>query len=191
MTRTGLLPCLLLLPATACRSVRPPEASAPASAAVASAAAIDPTGADFLSIARPGSGSEARWTEVTARADTGGFRTDFSAKPTSPAEGEELVEAHFTIIRLNGPGDYPLGFGWDRGQSRVTLQARDGTRCMTPRKDAGLIEITAAPSGRALAPGDRLEGRFRVHCFPEGDDTSGKEPRVFTGAFAATVGPGK
>ena len=100
------------------------------------------------------------------------------------------MEVHFTIIRLRGPGEYPLGFGWDRGKSRVTIQLRDGTRCMTPRSDAGVIEVTAAPMGEALAPGDRLEGRYRVHCFPEGDDTSQEEAWVFTGAFAVTVGKG-
>ena len=100
------------------------------------------------------------------------------------------MEVHFTIIRLRGPGEYPLGFGWDRGKSRVTLQLRNGMRCMTPSSDAGVIEVTAAPVGGALAPGDRLEGRYRVHCFPEGDSTSREKAWVFTGAFAVTVGQG-
>ncbi len=101
---------------------------------------------------------------------------------------EELVEAHFVIIRLRGPGEYPLGFGWDRGQSRVTLRTREGMNCMTPSSDAGVIEFTAAPAGEGLAPGDRLEGRYRVHCFPDAKPAPGKAPRVFTGAFAVTVG---
>lgn len=153
--------------------------------------ASEPVAADFLSISRPGSSYQARWTEVRLSQDRGGFRTDFSAKAASPREDEELVEVHFTLIRLHGPGEYPLGFGWDRGQSRVTIQARDGMRCMTPGKDAGVIDVTAAPAGRGLAPGDRLEGRYRVHCFPEGDATSREEALVFTGAFALTVGEGQ
>jgi hypothetical protein len=177
--RTSHLLCLALLLTGACRGV--PVAPPPAR---------EPTKADFLSISRPGASDPTRWSEVSVYADTGGFRTDLTAKATSPGEGEELVEVHFTIIRLRGPGEYPLGFGWDRGKSRVTLQMRDGTRCMTPSSDAGSIEVTAAPVGNALAPGDRLEGRYRVHCFPEGDSTSQEEAWVFTGAFAVTVGKG-
>jgi hypothetical protein len=120
---------------------------------------------------------------------SGGFRTDLFAK--SASGDEELVEAHFVIIRLRGPGEYPLGFGWDRGQSRATLRTREGMNCMTPGSDAGAIELTAAPAGEVLAPGDRLEGRYHVHCFPDAKATPGQEPMVFTGEFAVTVGPGK
>ena len=123
--------------------------------------------------------------------DAGGFRTDLFARASASQEGEELVEAHFTIIQLRGPGEYPLGFGWNRGKSRATLQTRAGMRCMTPQSDAGVIELTAAPVGGKLAPGDRLEGRYRVHCFPEADATSREEALVFTGAFAVTVGQGE
>lgn len=113
---------------------------------------------------------------------------DLSAR-AAPGGEEELEDVHFTLIRLRGPGEYPLGFGWDRGQSRVTLQTRAGLRCMTPRSDAGVVEITVAPEGRALAPGDRLEGRYRVHCSPDGTSASPEEVQVFTGAFAVTVAP--
>jgi hypothetical protein len=167
--RTGLLLCLALLLTGACRGVRPTEPVT-----------------DFLSISRPGSSYQARWTEVSVSPGAGGYRTDLSARATSPREDEELVEVHFTLIRLRGPGQYPLGFGWDRGCSRVTLQMRDGTRCMTPRSDAGVVEVSVAPVDRAWAPGDRLEGRYRVHCFPEGDTSSQQEAWVFTGAFAVT-----
>lgn len=182
--RTGLLLCLALLLTGACRGARPTEPVEPTPAS-------EPAGADFLSLSRPGSSYQARWTDVSVHPGTGGFRTDLSARATSSREDEEFVEAHFTLIRLRGPGEYPLGFGWDRGASRVTLQTREGMRCMTPRSDAGAIEVTAAPVGGALAPGDRIEGRYRVHCFPEGDDTSREEARVFTGAFAVTVGKGR
>jgi hypothetical protein len=179
--RHQFLLCLALLLTGACKAGLPPRSTASDSAqTVASAPASESVGADFLSIERSGSNYQARWTEVRLSRDSGGFRTDLFAKATTPAEGEELVEAHFTIIRLQGPGEYPLGFGWDRGKSRVTLQTREGMRCMTPSSDAGVIEIT-------VASGNRLEGRYRVHCFPEGNATSQAEPLVFTGAFAVTV----
>jgi hypothetical protein len=185
---TNLLLCLALLLANACRGVRPTEPVAPGPARpVDSTPASEPAGADFLSISRPGSSYQARWTDVSLYPDKGGFRTDLSARAASPREGDELVEVHFTIIQLRGPGEYPLGFGWSRGKSRVTIQTREGMRCMTPLSDAGVIEVTAAPAGGELAPGDRLEGRYRVHCFPEGDTTSREEALVFTGAFAVTV----
>lgn len=167
--RTGLLFCLALLSGS-CRGARP----------------AGPEGSDFLSISRPGSSHQARWSDVRVVPDAGGFRTDLFAKAASPREGEELMEVHFTLIRLRGPGEYPLGFGWDRGQSRVTIQLRDGVRCMTPRRDAGVVEVTRAPAGSTWGPGARLEGRYRVHCFPEGDSTSQREAWVFTGAFAVT-----
>lgn len=179
--RISLLPCLALLLMGACTGARQvqPSAEAPAS---------EPAGADFLSISRPGSGYQARWSEVRVAPGSGGFRTDLFAKAAPGLEGEELVEAHFVIIRLRGPGEYPLGFAWDRGQSRVTLRTREGMSCMTPSTDAGAIELTVAPSGEVLAPGDRLEGRYRVHCFPDAKPAPGQAPRVFTGAFAVTVG---
>ncbi|WP_309889932.1 hypothetical protein [Archangium sp.] len=175
-----MLLCLALLLTGACRGVQ----------SVDSTPAREPTGADFLSISRPGASEPVRWTEVSVRQATGGFRTDLSARATAPLEGEELVEVHITLIRLRGPGEYPLGFGWDRGKSRVTIQLREGKRCMTPSSDAGVIEVTAAPVGEALAPGDRLEGRYRVHCFPGGDATTQEAASVFTGAFSVTVGKG-
>jgi hypothetical protein len=192
---TRLLLGIALLLMGACRGARPvePVASEPTRAVDPVAAPVpasEPAGADFFSISRPGSSYPARWTEVRVLPGSGGFRTDLFAKASSAHEGEELVEVHFTIIRLRGPGEYPLGFGWDRGKSRAIFQARDGMRCMTPSSDAGVIELTQAPSSEELAPGDRLEGRYRVHCFPEGDPTTRKEPVVFTGAFAVTVGEG-
>jgi hypothetical protein len=190
--RTHLLLCLTLLLTSACRGARPsePAASNPTKP-VDSTPASEPAGADFLSISRLGSSYQARWTEVSVHPDPGGFRTDLTARAPSPREGEEFVEVHFTIIRLRGPGEYPLGFGWDRGKSRVTLQTREGMRCMTPQSDAGVIEVTTAPESGTLAPGDRLEGRYRVHCFPEADPASREAALVFTGAFAVTVAQGR
>jgi len=178
--RTALLPCLALLLMSACTGARQVQPSA-------EAAASEPAGADFLSISRPGSDYQARWSEVRVAPGSGGFRTDLFARAAPGIEGEELVEAHFVIIRLRGPGEYPLGFAWDRGQSRATLRTREGMSCMTPSTDAGAIELTTAPSGEVLAPGDRLEGRYRVHCFPDAKPAPGQAPRVFTGAFAVTV----
>jgi hypothetical protein len=187
----GFLLCLALLLTGACAGGSPAERAATGSAEPGdSTPASAPAQAGFLSISRPGSSYQARWTAVRLSPDTGGFRADLFARPASASEGEELVEMHFTLIRLRGPGEYPLGFGWDRGKSRATLQTRDGIRCMTPTSNAGSIELTAAPTGRALRSGDRLEGRYRVHCFPEGDATTGQEARVFTGAFAVTAGEG-
>ncbi len=185
--RTGLLPCLALLLTGACTGVRSaePAAAVPAKPVEATPAS-QPQGADFLSISRPESSYQARWSEVRVSPGSGGFRTDLFAK--APSGDEELVEAHFVIIRLHGPGEYPLGFGWDRGQSRVTLRTRDGMSCMTPTNDAGAIELTAAPAGGALAPGDRLEGRYLVHCFPDAKAAPGQAALIFTGTFAVTVG---
>ena len=183
----GLLPCLALLFTGACAGARPAEPVASAPEKPAESTPVSPPGeADFLSISRPGSNYQARWSQVRVAPGSGGFRTDLVAKAASG--DEELVEAHFVIIRLHGPGEYPLGFGWDRGQSRVTLRTREGINCMTPGNDAGVIELTAAPAGEALAPGDRLEGRYRVHCFPDAKATAGQQPLVFTGTFAVTVG---
>lgn len=183
----GLLPCLALLFTGACTGARPAEPAASAAPPPAEATpATQPGGADFLSISRSGSSYQARWSEVRVSPGSGGFRTDLFAKAASG--DEELVEAHFVIIRLRGPGEYPLGFGWDRGQSRATLRTREGLSCMTPSSDAGVIELTAAPRGEVLAPGDRLEGRYRVHCFPDAKASPGQAPRVFTGAFTVTVG---
>lgn len=185
--RTGLLPCLALLFTGACAGARPAEPVAPALAKPAEPTLVSqPSAADFLAISRPGSGYHARWSQVRVAPGLGGFRTDLFAKAASGTE--ELVEAHFVIIRLHGPGEYPLGFGWDRGQSRVTLRTREGMNCMTPSSDAGVIEVTAAPTGEVLTPGDRLEGRYRVQCFPDAKATAGQEPQVFTGDFAVTVG---
>jgi hypothetical protein len=186
-----MLPCLALLLTGACTGARPvqPSAEAPAQA-TGSTPASEPAGADFLSISRPGSDYQARWSEVRVSPGSGGFRTDLFAKAVPGRDGEELVEAHFVIIQLRGPGEYPLGFAWDRGQSRATLKTREGINCMTPSSDAGVIELTAAPAGEVLAPGDRLEGRYRVHCFPDARPTPGQQALVFTGAFAVTVGVG-
>lgn len=186
-SRTALLPCLALL-MSACTGARPvqPDAEAPVQA-TGSTPASEPAGADFLSISQAGASYQARWSEVRVAPGSGGFRTDLFARAAAGQEGEELVEAHFVIIRLRGPGEYPLGFAWDRGQSRVTLRTREGTSCMTPSSDAGAIELTVAPAGRELAPGDRLEGRYRVHCFPDAKPSPGQAPRVFTGEFAVTV----
>jgi hypothetical protein len=184
--RTGLLPCLALVFTVACAGARPAEPAALAPAKpTESTPASQPVDADFLSISRPGSSYQARWSQVSVAPGSGGFRTDLFAKAAS--DGEELVEAHFVIIRLHGPGEYPLGFGWDRGQSRVTLRTREGMNCMAPGSDAGVIEFTSAPAGEVLAPGDRLEGRYRVHCFPDAKASAGQQPLVFTGAFAVTV----
>jgi hypothetical protein len=181
--RTGLLPCLALLFTGACAGARPAEPTASALAKPAEPAAG--VGSDFLSISRPGSSYQARWSQVRVAPGSGGFRTELFAKASGD---EELTEAHFVIIRLHGPGEYPLGFAWDRGQSRATLRTREGMNCMTPGSDAGVIELTSAPAGEVLAPGDRLEGRYRVHCFPDAKATPGQQPAVFTGAFAVTVG---
>ena len=189
--RTGLFLGIALLFTGACTSARPAELGTPASARpLDSTPHREPVGEDFLSIARPGSSYQARWREVRVARDSGGFRTDLFAKAAPGREGEELVEVHLVLIRLRGPGDYPLGFAWDRGQSRATIQPREGLRCMTPGSDAGNVEITAAPASEAWAPGERLEGRFRIHCFPEAKATAGQEALVFTGAFAMTVGRG-
>jgi hypothetical protein len=189
--RTGLSLGFMLLLSGACTAAKPVERSPTAPAKpMESPPPSEPVGADFLSISRPGSSYQARWSEVRVSRDSGGFRTDIFAKAAPAGEGEELVEVHFVLIQLHGPGEYPLGFGWDRGKSRVTIQSREGMRCMTPASDAGSVEITAAPKSKAWAPGERLEGRYRVHCFPEAKATPGQEARVFTGAFSVTVGGG-
>jgi hypothetical protein len=193
-TRTPYLLSFVILLAGACRGGKPeaprdPVAQGPSTQPSATASqpaattASQPARADFLSIARPDAGYQARWTDVAmSQHDT--FRTDISAKAT--AEGE-VREMDLTLIQLRGPGEYPLGFGWNRGESRATIEAK-GMRCMTPREGGGVVEITAGPADGVLAPGARLEGRFRVHCFPEGDETSLKEAVVFTGEFLVTVG---
>ena len=90
--RTGLLPCLALLITGACAGARPaePVASTPAKPAESPPTRL-PEEADFLSISRPGSGYQARWSQVRVAPGSGGFRTDLSAKAASG--DEELVEA--------------------------------------------------------------------------------------------------
>lgn len=186
--RTGLTLGFALLLTGACTAARPTEVR---TAAVAKPPPDrEPTGGDFLSIARDGSGSQARWSEVRVSRDAGGFRTDLFAKAAPSQQGAELVELHLVLIRLRGPGEYPLGFAWDRGQSRATIRTHEGMQCMTPGSDAGSVEITAAPTSEAWAPGERLEGRYRVRCFPEGKPVPGQEPSVFAGAFSVTVPSG-
>jgi hypothetical protein len=188
-SRTHLSLGFALLLTGACTAARPVEPSPAAqSQPINSPQRGEPVGADFLSISRPGSSGPSRWSQVRVQRDSGGFRTDLFAKADPDRAEEELVEVHLVLIRLHGPGVYPLGFGWDRGQSRVTIQTREGLRCMTPGSDAGSVEITAAPASEAWAPGARLEGRYRVHCFPEAKATAGQEAQVFTGAFSVTVG---
>jgi hypothetical protein len=189
--RTGLTLGFALLLTGACTAARPAELSTAAvSKPMNTPPSSEPTGGDFVSIARDGSSYQARWSEVRVAREGSGFRTDLFAKAASDLEGGELVELHFVLIRLRGPGEYPLGFAWDRGQSRVTIQTREGTSCMTPGSDAGSVEITAAPASEPWAPGERLEGRYRVRCFPDAKPTPGQEARVFTGAFSVTVGSG-
>lgn len=171
--------CFTLLLGPACRSARPDVPAAPAQVQA-------PAQADFLSISRSGPDSASRWTEV--KLSPGGFRTDLFAKASSPGEGAEPIEVHLTLIRLSGPGEYRLGFGWDRGQSRATIRTGAGEQCMTPGSDAGVVEITAAPAEGQMSPGQRLEGRFTIRCYPEAKPTSGQEARVFTGTFAVTAG---
>lgn len=187
--RTGLTLGFALLLTEACTAARPSEPStvAPAKPMNFPPSSV-PTGGDFVSIARDGSSYQARWSEVRVAREGGGFRTDLFAKAAPVRDGEELVELHFVLIRLRGPGEYPLGFAWDRGQSRVTIQTREGMRCMTPGSDAGSVEITAAPASEPWAPGERLEGRYRVRCFPDAKPTPGQEAQVFTGVFSVTVG---
>jgi hypothetical protein len=189
--RTGLTLGFALLLTGACTAARPAEPNTTAPAKPTNPPpSSESTGGDFVSIAREGSSYQARWSEARVTRDAGGFRTDLFAKAAPDREGEELVELHFVLIRLRGPGEYPLGFAWDRGQSRATIQTREGMRCMTPGSDAGSFEITAAPASEPWAPGERLEGRYRVRCFPDAKPAPGQEARVFTGAFSVTVGSG-
>lgn len=188
--RTGVTLGFALLLTGACTAARPAEVStaAPAKPMNSPPSSAPPMGGDFVSIARDGSSYQARWSEVRVAREGGGFRTDLFAKAAPDRDGEELVELHFVLIRLRGAGQYPLGFAWDRGQSRATIQTREGMRCMTPVSDAGSVEITAAPASEPWAPGERLEGRYRVRCFPDAKPTPGQEARVFTGAFSITAG---
>lgn len=191
LLRTGLTLGFALLLTGACTAAGPAGLSTVAPAKpMDSTAGGEPAGGDFLSIARSGSSYQARWSEVRVDREAGGFRTDLFAKVAPNREEEELVEVHFVLIWLRGPGEYPLGFAWDRGQSRVTIQTREGMRCMTPGSDAGTVEITTAPTSEAWAPGDRVEGRFLIHCFPDAKATPGQEARGFTGSFAVTIGKG-
>ena len=89
--RTGLLLCITLLLTGACTGARPADwvAAAPPKP-VESTSASEPAGADFLSIPRPASSYQTRWSDVRLSPGSRGFRTDSSRRRTRPERTRSL-----------------------------------------------------------------------------------------------------
>ncbi|MBK9036446.1 MAG: hypothetical protein IPL61_35235 [Myxococcales bacterium] len=100
--------------------------------------------------------------------------------------GASPAELALVIVRLGGPGDYPLGFAWDRGATRATVTTAAGVRCMTGADDAGAIRITAGPTDGRLTPGARLEGTYEIRCYPEADPERGAAT-TYAGRFVGAL----
>jgi hypothetical protein len=139
-----------------------------------SAVATPPEG-DFMII------GDERWTDVKVAQHGDSFRTDLWGKATR-AVSDKPSEVAITIIKLNGPGSYPFGFAWSRGDTRASVGPGNG--CMTPGGD-GAVTITEAPADGLLVPGARLAGTFRIACTPEAKRDV--PPTIYTGSFAVTV----
>lgn len=130
--------------------------------------------ADHLVISPP---FDAQLPALSLYQEGNGFRTDIRGEDTSR---EPRRDVHLTIVHFKGPGEYPFGFAWDRGDTRASVEGF-GTRCMTPKTSSGAVTITEGPADGLLAVGARLSGTFRILC---SDDAGDGPRREFNGRFS-------
>ena len=105
------------------------------------------------------------------------------ASPVDPVPGSAQWPRLFslTIPGFKGPGDYPVGFAWSRGDTRATLTFSDGLRCMTRGKDGSVIRVSRTSGG--------VEGTFSFWCFNEAKELPQELGVRVKGAFSVVVPP--